>query len=246
MEKIYGFVRIDIHPGQTDAFLEVAAQCFARAVPDLAGTELYEWFLSPDGRQAWVLEVYDDVEAIAHHGRMLRGKSSELRDHADIAITFAGAVPDTIIERMRERLGAAELFGPRSAGLLDAPTPHRSLPESDGRIMALAWFDPHPGKEADLRALAMTGFEKARSSDPGTMAYEWFFDNKGRALALDVYRDVDAMLAHMTNCGPVMAEILKISTSRTNLFGALPEPMWDRMRPELGITQFPRRLQGIF
>lgn len=245
MEKIYGFVRMNIRPGHTEAFSEIAGQCFSRALPDLAGTELYEWFLSDDGREAWVLEVYDDADAIAHHGQMLQGKSSELRDHADISVTFAGAVPDTIVKRMRDRLGAAELFGGRQFGLMEEPVSHRQPVQDAGRIMALAWFTPKAGKEGELQALAKNAFETARASDPGTMAYEWFFDEAGQAMALDVYRDVDAMLAHMTNCGPIMAEILKVSTSRTNLFGTLPDSLRERMRPELGITHFPKRLYGL-
>ena len=246
MEKIYGFVRMDIHPGQTDAFVAIGAECVSRAMPDLAGTELYEWYLSDDGRQAWVLEVYDDEEAIAHHSHMLQGKSTELRAHADIAITFAGAVPEALVARMRERLGDAGMFGRRSTGLLDKAASHRDPGAGTDHIMALAWFEPNEGKGEALRELAAASFEMARSSDPGTLAYEWFFDDAGRALALDIYRDADAMLAHMGNCGPIMAEILKISTSRTNLFGTLPVNMQARMRPELGITQFQRRLYGVF
>lgn len=246
MEKIYGFVRMAIKPGQTDAFVAGARACHEAALPDLTGTELYEWFLSADGQEAWVIEVYDDPAAVAHHGRMMDGKATLLRDYADISITFAGQVPVEMMDRMRERLGAAEYFGPRAAGLLNDPVTHRAPEPADSRICALAWFTPKPGKEAALKSLAMTSFARAKADDPGTMAYEWFFDDNGRALALDVYRDADAMLAHMRNCGETMGEILKISDSQTRLFGALPPAIAERMRPELGITHYPRRLHGMF
>ena len=97
-----------------------------------------------------------------------------------------------------------------------------------------------------MHDLAMKSFGKVKESDPGTMAYEWFFDEAGRALALDVYRDPAAMIAHMQNCGPIMGEILKISDSRTHVFGRLPDSIAQKMRPELGITYFPKRLFGVF
>jgi quinol monooxygenase YgiN len=246
MEKIYGFVRMDIHPGKTEAFIEGAAECHRAASPDLRGTQLYEWFLSEDGREAWVIEVYDDPAAVAHHSKMLDGRATVLREFADIEIVFAGLVPDTIRESIRQRLGAVEYFGGLSQGLLNEPVDHRNPGDTSGRISALAWFTPHEGKAERLRELSERSFAKAKSDDPGTMAYEWFFDAQGRALALDVYRDAEAMVGHMKNCGPIMAEILKIADSRTQVYGELPDELAARMRPELGITRFPRRLHGIF
>ena len=102
MEKIYGFVSIDIHEGQTEAFIERARACHDAAIPDLTGTQVYDWFLSADGRKAFVLEVYDNAEAVAHHGKMAGGKVGNLLDISDFRIMFAGDVPDVLVERMRE------------------------------------------------------------------------------------------------------------------------------------------------
>lgn len=245
MEKIYGFVEIDIAEGQTEAFVAGARACHDAALPDLTGTQAYEWFLSDDGRRAFVIEVYDDPAAVAHHGKMMDGRVNALLGIARFRITFAGLVPDALRERMRERLGAVDWFGSRAHGLMTDPAPHRAVADNARQICALAWFTPREGQAGALRALAAEAFATARDKDPGTTGYEWFFDAEGGAMALDIYADADAMAAHMRNCGPIMARILEIARSRTLLFGPLPPALEARLKPELGVQAFGRRLHGV-
>lgn len=245
MEKIYGFVPIAIAEGQTDAFVAGARACHEAALPDLTGTQAYEWFLSDDGRQAYVIEVYDDPAAVAHHSKMMDGRVAKLREIASFAITFAGAVPQALRERMASVLGKVDYVGPRAFGRMSQPTPHRVLLPGAERIYAVARFRPHPGTEAALRDLARQSYEQACAADPGTWGYEWFFADDGSCLALDIYENPQAMLAHMANCGPLMGQILKIADSETIVFGALPAEIESRLRPELGITRFRRRLHGV-
>ncbi|MCG2840945.1 antibiotic biosynthesis monooxygenase [Sandaracinobacter sp. RS1-74] len=245
MGKIYGFGPIDIHEGQEEAFIEAARACHEAILPDLTGTRYYEWFLSADGRNGYVIELYDDPEAVALHGRMLDGRVAKVLQHATLRIEFAGEVPQILQDRMRERLGAVGYIGPRAFGLIEGPSPHRHPPSGDERILALAWFRPHDGQAEALSALARESFEQASAKDPGTLAYEWFPDGKGNWFAFDAYQDAEAMLAHMANCGPIMGRILAIADSETLLFGTLPPAMEARLRPELGIRRFPRRLHGV-
>jgi quinol monooxygenase YgiN len=245
MEKIYGFVAIDVHEGQTAAFEAAARACHDAIVPNLAGTQYYEWFLSEDGRQGYVIEVYDDPAGLALHGQMLAGRVAAVMAHADMAITFAGQVPAALQDRMRDKLGHVDYAGPRAFGRMEDPVPHRVPPPGDDRVYALAWFRPHAGQAARFRELARQSWERACERDSGTWGYEWFFDDAGNCLALDVYRDPDAMLEHMGNCGPIMGQILGVADSRTLVFGALPPQIEARLRPELGITRFPQRLHGI-
>lgn len=245
MDKIYGFVPIAIDEGCADMFIAGAQACHEAALPDLTGTQAYEWFISDDGRQAWVIEVYDDPAAVAHHSKMMDGRVAKLRDIAKFDITFAGAVPETMRDTMRERLGQVGYVGPRAFGRMTEPTPHRVPPDGGERVYAVAWFTPRPGQTDALRDLGRQAFERACAADPGTWGYEWFFDADGSAMALDIYADAQAMLAHMANCGAIMGRILQIADSRTILFGELPADIEGRLRPELGITRFRRRLHGI-
>lgn len=246
MDKIYGFVPIAIAEGRTEDFIAGARQCHEAALPDLTGTQAYEWFLSDDGRQAYVVEVYDDPAAVAHHSKMMDGRVGKLKELAEFRITFAGAVPEDMRAAMRARLGAVDYVGPRAYGRLTTPTPHRSPPPGDQRVLAVAWFTPKAGEAERLRDLARDSFERAVANDPGTAAYEWFFGEDGGCVALDIYESPEAMLAHMANCGPIMGQILQIASSKTIVFGALPDQIESRLRPELGITRFKRRLHGVF
>ncbi|MFX8848562.1 hypothetical protein ABTM68_19910, partial [Acinetobacter baumannii] len=88
----------------------------------------------------FVIEVYDDPAAIAHHSRMMDGRVGRLLDFATLRITFAGLVPEPLREQMRARLGAVEWFGRLAQGLMTEPAPHRAAAGGDGRIYALAWF----------------------------------------------------------------------------------------------------------
>ncbi|WP_157219224.1 putative quinol monooxygenase [Flavisphingomonas formosensis] len=245
MEKIYGFVAIDIEEGGREPFIAAARQCHDAILPDIAGTQYYEWFLSADGRRAYVIEVYDDPEAVALHGRMLDGRVGKVLEHAQFRISFAGNVPDALQDRMRERLGEVCFAGRLAHGRMTEPTPHRAPPPGDERVYALAWFRPHPGRADAFRTLAREAFDSACARDPGTQGYEWFFDDAGNCVALDVYETPEAMLAHMANCGPIMGRILDLVDSRTIVFGALPTAIEARLRPELGITRFPHRLHGV-
>lgn len=245
MDKIYGFVPIAIDHGQTEAFIAGARGCHEAALPDLTGTPVYEWFLSDDGRQAYVIEVYDDAAAVAHHSRMMDGRVARLREFSRFEITFAGAVPQPLRNRMAAVLGDVTYIGPRAFGRMTEPTAHRIPPAGDDRIYALAWFRPHPEKSAQFRDLARQSYDRAVAADPGTWGYEWFFDDDGNCLAFDIYENPQAMLAHMANCGPIMGQILQIADSRTIVFGALPPEIEARLRPELGITRFRRRLHGV-
>lgn len=245
MDKIYGFVPITIADGDAEAFIAGARDCHQAALPDLTGTQAYEWFLSDDGREAYVLEVYDDPAAVAHHRKMMDGRMAKLHDFATFHFTFAGAVPEAMLETMRERLGAVDYVGPRAFGRMSEPTPHRAPTSGEERIYALASFRPKPGQAERLRDLAGQSFERACAADPGTWGYEWFFDEVGNCVALDIYENAQAMVAHMANCGPIMGQILQIAESRTIVFGALPPEIEARLRPELGVSRFRRRLHGI-
>lgn len=247
MEKIYGFVSIDIHEGQTEAFIERARACHDAAIPDLTGTQVYDWFLSADGRKAFVLEVYDDADAVAHHSKMAGGKVGNLLDISDFRIMFAGDVPGALVERMRAKLGEASCYARLAMGRLSDPSPHRDIAGNGPceRVFATAFFRPHKGKAAEFRAVADELFAHACASDPGTWGYEWFFNNDGDCFAFDIYENAPAMAAHMANCGPYMAQILKIADSETTVFGVLPLELEARMRPELNIARYPRQLQGV-
>lgn len=246
MEKIYALVAMTIEPGHEDAFVAAARACHDAAAQDLTGTHAYEWFLSDDGRTATVVECYDDAGALALHGRTVGPAVAGIRDHARLGIEFAGDVPAPVLDGMRARLGEAPFLGRRILGRMSEPSSGK-LGTQDGKlVVAVARFSVHPGKEAEFRALAQECFDRVVANEPGTLGYEWFLSEDGReCLTIDIYRDVDALRAHMANAGPVMAKIVGIVDSRTAIYGAVPDELRARLKPELGTAWGGRQLHGI-
>lgn len=246
MGKIYGIVRMDIHDGATDQFRARAAEILEAAKPDLTGTIAYEWFLAEHGRTAWVIEIYDDAAAIAHHSKMVGKYMAALKETASVSIEFAGDVPEAMMEQMRARLGDVGYAGPRLQGLLEAPAPASVGPKVGEMIFAVARFAIHPGKLEQFRTLAAEAFDLVQANEPGTLAYEWFVNAEGtECLTLDIYEDAAALGAHMANAGPTMGKILQIVTSDVQIFGALPDAMRAKFRPGVGATFVAPQLQGV-
>lgn len=246
MGKIYGIVRMDIHEGAEVLFRERAAAIMEAAKPDLTGTVAYEWFLAEDGRTAWVIEIYDDPAAIAHHSKMVGKLMPALKETAAISIDFAGDVPAEMMEAMRARLGEVGYAGPRFQGLINGPAPARVGDHVGEMIFAVAHFSLLPGMEQTFRELAAEAFDLVKTGEPGTLAYEWFLSEDGReCLTLDVYKDAAALGAHMGNAGPTMGRILETVRSDVQIFGALPDALRAKFRPGVGATFVAPQLQGI-
>jgi len=246
MEKIFGIVRMKIAPGATATFRERARACIEAASKDLTGTAAYEWFLAPDGNQALVIEVYDDAEAVALHSRMVGGTVPAVVEIAKFEITFAGDVPDPIIERMRSRLGRAELFGSRFQGRLTHEAAGSKGRDAGSMIFAIARFTIDPGRQDEFHALAREAFSLVQENEPDTLAYEWFMNAAGtECLTIDVYRNAAALVKHMANAGPAMGKLLGIVKSNTQIYGAVPPEIRAKLKPELGVTYGGVQLGGI-
>ena len=245
-EKLFGIVHFFINPGETEAFKEKAQACMEAAKADLTGTQAYEWFISPDGTQAFVIEIYDGVAGLNHHGKMVGKTMPALLAHSTLKIKFAGDMPTDLFAQYTKRFPNAEHAGPRFQGKLQTPAPGTASSGPDTKIFAIARFSVHPGQEALFRELAEDCFAHVARTDPGTSGYEWFLNESGtECLVLDIYDDAQALAAHMTNSGPKMSKILPLVTSKVHMFGAVPAPFLAKFKPELGTTYGGPLFQGI-
>ncbi|ALQ02635.1 MULTISPECIES: putative quinol monooxygenase [Pseudomonas] len=246
MEKIFGIVHMDIAPGAEQTFRECAQACVEAARKDLTGTTAYEWFLSEDGRSCTVLEIYDGLDALTHHGQMVGHTLAPVMDIAKFNILFAGDVPAALIERMGQRLGKVEYFGERFQGRLIASAPARAGAGEENMIFAVARFSVMPGKEAVFRALAEECFAVVGGNEPDTLGYEWFLNSSGtECLTVDVYRDERALATHMKNAGPIMAKILQVVRSDVKLYGHVSAEMRKRFLGGLGVQFMAPQIQGV-
>ncbi len=245
-EKLFSIVHFFINPGESQAFKEKAQACMAAAKTDLTGTYAYEWFISPDESQAFVIEIYDGVAGLSHHGKIVGKTMPALLAHASLKIKFAGDMPADLFTQYTKRFPNAEHAGPRLQGKLQSPAPGAANPAPSGKIFAVARFSVHPGQEAAFRALAEDCFAHVANTEPATSGYEWFLNEAGtEALVLDIYDDAQALAAHMANAGPKMSKILPLVTSKVHMFGAVPGPFLAKFKPELGTTYGGALFQGI-
>ena len=246
MGKIYCIVHMDVAEGRAEDFRAAAKVCAAAAASDLAGTVAYEWFLDDNGRDATVIEIYDDPAAIALHSRVVGPHVMAVKEMATFSLDFAGDVPEAIADGMRKRLGAVTMFGPRFQGIVDAPASGKANENSGGMIFASSRFRIPAGKLEAFKALAADAYKRTIENDPGTVTYEWFFNaDNSEALTLDTYRDVEAMKAHTMNAGPAMQQLMKLAPAETMIYGALPEKMRERFAPELGVRFGGAQIAGV-
>jgi quinol monooxygenase YgiN len=246
MEKIFAFARFAIKPGHTEAFIEKARASMRAAVPDLKGAQLYEWFYSADSNTCMVIESYDGLEAIAHHGKTVGATIPSLLEHAASDVTLLGDVPQKMVAGMGRVFDKVSYFGARMQGKLNAPAPGKVGSASAGAIYAIARFRILPAKAPAFRDLASRIFTVVDEREPGTLGYEWFMNaDDSECMVLDIYRDMDALNAHRANVGAMMAGMKELVTSEVELYGAIPADVQAALAKAPGTRYVGSLLQGI-
>ena len=244
MEKIFCIVSIDVAPGQEEEFRRRAQACMEAARGDLTGTAAYEWFIAEDGRSATVIEAYDDAAAVTLHAKLAGEAVKGVLEISRFRLEFMGDVPEAIVERMRERLGATTFLGTRFQGRLTEEAPGVPGPNAGERIFAVARFAIPPGQGAAFRALAAEAFARVVAGEPGTVAYEWFIDaNETECVVIDAYRDLAALQAH--NVGPIMQQLRGIAEIRTSLYGNLPPAALERFAGRSDVRFVAPQFAGV-
>lgn len=242
MEKIYCVVTIHVSADKATEFENLAHECVAGASADLAGTEFYEWFIDESGRNALVLEAYDDQAAIMVHARLVGGSVGKVLEVARFELEFFGDVPQGILDRMAERLGSVRHFGRRVAGLLTKPVPHRERSGAEP-IYALARFPIDPANADRMRELAASALARVAANEPGTLAYEWFVNGDGSEfVALDIYRNEAALAQH--NVKDIMEEIRTLCAPQITMWGNLSDTLKNQLTSR-GVVIAGRRIDGI-
>lgn len=246
MEKIFGIAHFAIPPGAQQAFLDQARHIMATAQADLTGTHAYEWFLAADGLFCTVIEAYDGKAGIAHHGRCVGHLIPELLAQADCTLAMLGDVPAKMLQAMGATFGGVDYLGPRFQGRWTEPAPGHAAASPSQHIYAVSHFRIHPGHEDEFRTLAQQCLALVEAKEPDTVGYEWFLDESGtHCTTIDIYRDAAALATHRANVGPVMMRILTLSDCKTELYGALPDAVVQKLGAGLGARFVAPKLQGI-
>jgi quinol monooxygenase YgiN len=91
------------------------------------------------------------------------------------------------------------------------------------KMYTYAKFSIHPGKATQFRRLSQRAVDIVREREPGTLFYEWFMNaDETECVAIDCYVDLDAVMAHVQNIGPIMRELMTISDRQLEIYGADP------------------------
>ena len=94
------------------------------------------------------------------------------------------------------------------------------------RIRMVAEFTIKPENLAAFKRLVGQLVDLVTRNEPGALSYEWFFnDDESVCTILEVYKDVQAVNAHMANVGPTLNEIIAVAPMTFKMFGAVPDEM---------------------
>lgn len=211
-----------LQPGRMTDFLSIASQLVNREIAASDGTLRCDWFANEGNNEVITMAVYRDAAGVASHGSRCAELYGELMQMATPALQWIGrpshdalaalpwsaAIAD--FDRGLATVGGANQFRREKGG---EPVPH---------IEIYTRFAIQPGKLLEFRKLARECLSAVIAHDPGTLRYDWFYDEAGLvSLALDTYADPQAMFAHMKNCSAPHHELLRRSQMTTEFLGPL-------------------------
>jgi quinol monooxygenase YgiN len=81
------------------------------------------------------------------------------------------------------------------------------------QVRGIARLRIHPGKLEDFKRLSAQCLESVRTKDTGTLQYELYMnDDQTECIALESYRDFDALREHLANLGELMGAMQAVCT----------------------------------
>lgn len=96
------------------------------------------------------------------------------------------------------------------------------------KMYTWAKFRIRPGKTAEFKQLAQQCVDIVREREPGTLLYEWFMnEDETECVALDCYVNLEAVMQHVQNIGPLMRQLMTISDRELEIYGANPMAGFD-------------------
>jgi quinol monooxygenase YgiN len=88
------------------------------------------------------------------------------------------------------------------------------------QLNAAAIFRIAPGKMEEFKKRAAACIEAVRLKDKNTLQYKWYYNQeRSECIVLEVYKNSGAVLEHMANLGPLLGNLLEISTLKLQVCG---------------------------
>lgn len=77
-----------------------------------------------------------------------------------------------------------------------------------------------PGVTSQFERIAAQALAAARDADPGTIRYDWYFDDtRGACVILEAFESSTAFLAHTRNVGPYLQQLSELAEIEVAVFG---------------------------
>jgi len=87
-------------------------------------------------------------------------------------------------------------------------------------LRVVARFKIHEGKLEDFKSVAQACLDSVVQKDKGTLQYDWFInDSNTESVVHELYPDSDALLAHVTNLGAILGEIMAVADLSIEIYG---------------------------
>lgn len=100
-----------------------------------------------------------------------------------------------------------------------------------GEIQGIARLKIHEGKLEEFKRLVAKCDEIVRTKDTGTLIYESYLNaDETECVAIERYRDEQALLEHFANLGDTMDEILKTCTGEGELCGDVSPELEEKLK----------------
>lgn len=224
MSVIESYAIFRPHDGRVDEFRSLLDLVIDKVGKNEPGTLRYDWFSNAIGTEYLAIDTYVDEAAMFQHQQNVGKQFAQLLGLVDMELEVLGELSSTADQALT-RLGPQRYWF--EYGLDQHSASDRFIRDAQAggsdHIEIYTKFTIEPGKAQTFKSLAAELLDVVKTKDRGTIRYDWFYDADGRqCLALDTYRDVEAMFAHMKNANVAHGKLLEIATVVTEFVGELP------------------------
>jgi quinol monooxygenase YgiN len=119
--------------------------------------------------------------------------------------------------------------------------------EAVSELLGIARFTFHEGKVDDFKRLSEQCMEIVRTKDNGTLQYDIYFnDDESEAIAIERYRDSEALIEHLAHLGDdLMAAMMATASVHGETLGepSRPPPSDDGRHSGALVHAFPVSLE---
>lgn len=106
------------------------------------------------------------------------------------------------------------------------------------KIHLTAIFHIHPGKLEAFKELAGKCVALVKEKEPNTLQYDWFYTaDQTECRVRETYADSEAVIAHLANVGPYLAQFLTMTDSSGEVYGNPSDELKKAFEP-FGVTYY--------